>query len=92
LPVGRAVRHPGSEVNDTDRKRDAEPWIGALRTIDPESWLSPQVYTPFGRAVDSGIIFFRIPQVLGDPFRKVDCQKFQPFLTKCTFLHQIQFR
>jgi hypothetical protein len=41
--------------------------------IDPESWLSTQVYTPFSRAADFEIIFFRIPQVRAGRFRKGVC-------------------
>jgi hypothetical protein len=38
--------------------------------IDPESWLSTQVYTPFGRAADFGIIFSSFPQVSEAQFRR----------------------
>jgi hypothetical protein len=37
--------------------------------IDPESWLSTQVYTPFGRAAVFAIIFSSFPQVSEATFR-----------------------
>ena len=54
---------------------------------DPESWLSTQVYTPFGRAAVFEIIFFRFPQVLAGCIRKGVCQNFHSFEIKCTFVN-----
>jgi hypothetical protein len=47
--------------------------------VDPESWLSTQVYTPFGRPAVFEIFFFRFPQVVAARFRRPVCQKFHPF-------------
>jgi hypothetical protein len=46
---------------------------GSMRSlfVDPESWLSTQVYTPFDRAADFGIIFSSFPQVNEAQFRKL---------------------
>ena len=58
-------------------KRDAEPTIDVSATIVQYSWLSTQVYTPFGRIAEFAKLIFSFAQVKSLRFRKVDCQKFQ---------------
>jgi hypothetical protein len=70
---------PGRNSKDSlsYRKRDAEPSIGTVKTIERKSWLSPQVYTPIGRLAYSPDIFLEFPQVTAVHFRKVVCQNCQ---------------
>ena len=76
--LARLKSRPTSRVGTqrtTDRKRDAEPSIDAFKTIEPKSWLSTQVYTPFGRLADRRKIFFDFLKSRPIHFRKVVCQK-----------------
>jgi hypothetical protein len=52
------------------------------------SWLSTQVYTPFGRSVDFAKLFFGFSQVKSPRFRRVVCQKFQTAKNICTFVYK----
>jgi hypothetical protein len=60
--------------------------------VDPESWLSTQVYTPFGRPAVFEIFFFRFPQVAATHFRSRVCQNFHYLGTKCTFVYELTDR
>jgi hypothetical protein len=54
------------------------------------SWLSTQVYTPFGRSADFAKLFFSFSQVKSPRFRKVVCQNFQTAQNICTFVYKTE--
>jgi hypothetical protein len=56
-------------------------------TIVRYSWLSTQVYTPFGRSAEFARLFFSFTQVKSPRFRKVVCQKFQTSRNICTVVY-----
>ena len=81
--LARLKTRPTSQVGSqrqSDRKRDAERIDRCVPVrIVQYSWLSTQVYTPFGRAAGSHELFFNFSQVKAAHFRKVVCQMCHPF-------------